>query len=127
MKISAHFKTLAEAVAASKLDLSYNEAHAESRIKQLDSKFGGYAAEVEEAFLLENGEVWFIYKSDIRILHKFEPFCSILDDSSFNIVLIEEEEFKILDSGIRRDKESRRLIAKGNLIVTTRSARRITL
>lgn len=82
IKITSHFSTLAEAVKASGIDLSYNEREAQRSIRDTDRN-------VERAFITENGDVYFVFKADIKLLHKFTPFVSVLSDSDFRIAFIE--------------------------------------
>ena len=116
-KIVATFPTVAEAVKASKIDLSYNPEEAARKIRDLDR--AGNHGEVKNAFLMENGEVWFLYHCDILILNTFEPFSSCLHDGSFFPVRITETTIEIFRHiALPRDTQARKTIAKGEMIVT---------
>jgi hypothetical protein len=79
--ISRH-NTLAEAVAAANIDLSYNEQAAKQSIKNSDTGFNRDRG-VTDAFVCEDGKVRYVYQTDIALLHEFTPFVSCLHDGAF--------------------------------------------
>lgn len=91
LKITAKFNTLSEAVGSSKIDLSYNKPLALANIAATDRN-------VEQAFITEDGSVWYIFKCDIRVLNKFEPFHSCLDNSPFRVAFIVGSTLSIFDT-----------------------------
>jgi hypothetical protein len=82
IKVISRHNTLAEAVIAANIDLSYNPAEAQKSIKLSDA---GYNRDrgVTEAFVCEDGKVRYVYQADIALLHKFTPFVSSLHDGPF--------------------------------------------
>jgi hypothetical protein len=80
-KIKSHHTSLADAVAVSKIDLSYNPAEAKRTIADIDRC-------CRQAFVLENGDIYYVYSADIDLLHKFEPFVSCLCDTPFSVAFI---------------------------------------
>lgn len=105
LKITKHFQTLAAAVAEAKPDLSYNEQEAKRKIADLDTERG--RGSVERAFITEDNEVWYVYKCDIRILHKFEPFFGMITSSPFNVALVVEDLLTITDITVPKTNEGR--------------------
>lgn len=114
--ILSRHSTLAEAVAASGMDLSYNEQSAAQKIKDIDN--GYYVGnKTTEAFVTDCG-VFYIFECDIRILNKFEPFFSTLSDSPFSPVVFDGDKIWVNDQvKLPKDKTTRKLIAKALLTV----------
>lgn len=115
--ISRH-KTLAEAVAASGLDLSYNPQEAARRIASTDQR-------VKEAFVAAEG-VFFIYwaPDDLQLFHKFDPFVSCLDNRLFAPVTIvsghgayEVALITIGEPCFQRNSTARRTLARMGTVV----------
>ncbi len=118
INILSRHATLAAAVAAAGLDLSYNEASAKSTIANADRPHRG--GTLTEAFVVEGEkgkEVLYTYKCDILLLNKFEPFFSCLDDSAFHLVSIKDSSIEIFDAKLNRN--ARKAIANAGLTVTT--------
>ena len=80
-KIKSHHTSVADAVAASNIDLSYNPAEAKRTIADIDRC-------CRQAVVLENGDIYYVYSADIDLLHKFEPFVSCLCDTPFSVSFI---------------------------------------
>lgn len=122
INIASTHATVAEAVAAAKLDLSYNEQVAQAKIRDLDKGFRGCKA--VEAFVTDKGEVLFVFKCDILILQKFEPFHSTMDDSAFRIAVVSKDKSRIVlaEGKLSRSKEQRAAIGKMGCTVTTLAA-----
>jgi len=108
LNIRSTHETLAEAVAASGMDLSYNPAAARQNIKDIDG------ARVSKAFVMESGDVLYIYSVDINLLNKFEPFYSVMDNSPFYTASIRENEIEIVRLPMGRDMASRKIMARLN-------------
>lgn len=96
LTITSSFATLSEAVAASKIDLSYNATEAHRTIKSTDSGYGGKDMGVTRAFLMEDGSVKYIYSTGgMNMLHTFNPFISCLNDSPLQVATVNEAETEI--------------------------------
>ena len=95
-QIKSHHTKLADAVAASGMDLSYNPAEAKRTIAATD-------CHCSQAVVLDNGDVYYVYSADIDLLHKFEPFMSCLCDSPFEVAHIVGDEIRI-DNNLRIPK-----------------------
>ena len=111
LKIKATFSTLAEAVAASTIDLSYNPAEAARTIHNNDTGFGRDQG-TTAAFLTEDGEVWFIYRADIALLHQFDPFCGCLTDSPFVLAKLEATQIVPLNVTLPKTRAGRQAVAE---------------
>ena len=111
------YATLAEAVAASKMDLSYNEASANQKIREIQRY-----KESKRFFLTESNEVYYTFASDVVLLNKFVPFSSCLDQVPFKIVNIGENEFVVCQSSFPRNMRkhlARMLKDSPNLALST--------
>ena len=117
-KILSRHATLSEAVAAAKIDLSYNEPLALRDLAYADKKYNITAAYVTE----QNGEknVHYELTCDIKLLNKYEPFHSCLHDSPFSRVEITDSEITISEPMLSRSPKSRAMIASIGWTVTTR-------
>lgn len=113
LNIRSTHETLAEAVAASGMDLSYNPAAARQKIKDIEYYMQD-GARVSKAFVMENGDVLYIFNIDINLLNKFEPFYSVMDDSPFYAASIRENEIEIVRLPMGRDMTSRKVMARLN-------------
>jgi hypothetical protein len=115
IKIASRHETLAAAVAAAKIDLSYNEELALRDIRNHDK-----SGRLSDITLGEDGKVYYVYNCDVKLLHKYEPFHSCLDDSPFHLTFIHEGTIEIWDHlPVGRDGKTRATLAKGGCIVTT--------
>ena len=83
IKIAKQFTSLKEAVLASDISLEYNEGLALQDIQRTeqDEEFG-------VAYLTEDGEVYYTYHCDIRLLNKYEPFHGCIHNGDFSFVRI---------------------------------------
>ena len=113
---SVHF-TLAAAVEAAKLDLSYNPAAAAQSIKDSDSGFNGRCHGTTKAFVTEDNEVWHVFRTGdgINFLHKFEPFISVLSNAGLRPAYFQEKDgamkVSIMDVTIPNNKKGRSAFA----------------
>lgn len=109
IKIISSHKTLAEAVAASNIDLSYNESSARESIKLTDC---GYNRDrgTTEAFVCDDGKIRFVYQADIAVLNEFSPFCGCLNDSHFQMVMKTKDELIWTDATIPKTLEGRKAV-----------------
>jgi len=111
IKIISRHDTLAEAVTAANIDLSYNEAEAKQSIKLSDS---GYHRDrgVTEAYVCEDGKVRYVYQADISLLHEFNPFVSCLHDGAFQMWVFVKEIMSLtpLNASLPKTKENRKYI-----------------
>lgn len=110
IKIKETYKTLSEAVEAAKIDLSYNEFYAKSDIRTTDP-------DVEKAFVTEDGDVYYIYKCDIRILHKYVPHHSCINNTDFRLVTIVRDTIEYHDIFWLKNFKSRKEIRSLNVLV----------
>jgi len=103
------FTSLQDAVTASGMDLSYNPQAARNKINTL-------SPQVTWAAIVEGGDVYYIYNADIKLLHKFSPFSSCLDDAPLEVVYVNDRE--ILFSGVKvpKTREGRAWFKKYDLI-----------
>ena len=113
MKISAKFTSLAAAVAAAAIDLSYNENLAKKDISVIDRN-------CREAFIMEDGSVHYIFEAGRhgRLFHKFTPFCSVVSDSLLRPAFIEEDEIKFIDLPISKSNmKARKAISDAGMLL----------
>ena len=92
IKIAKTFNSLKEAVLSSGISLEYNEGLALQNIKSIeeDDEFG-------EAYLTEEGEVYYTYYCDIRLLNKYEPFHACLHNGDFHLLKVADGIIKWID------------------------------
>lgn len=100
LKITSHHKTVADAVATAKPDLSYNEQSARETIAAIDRH-------ATQAMVMENGEIYYVFAADINLLNKFEPFSAGLSDSPFQVAFIVGNTLLITDTKIQKTKAGR--------------------
>lgn len=84
IKITTRYSNLTDAVAATGMDLSYNEADARQtiRIMERDQRL-----KLVAIFSDETNQIWYVINSvgeNLNLLHKFYPFGSMMSDSPFN-------------------------------------------
>jgi hypothetical protein len=84
IKINTRYSNLTEAVTATGMDLSYNErdAHQTIRIMERDQRL-----KLVAIFSDETNQIWYVINSvgeNLNLLHKFNPFRSMMSDSPFN-------------------------------------------
>lgn len=119
--ISTH-ATLAEAVKAAKLDLSYNQAEADYKIRMADEKPRIEFTKTERAFVVAGEkvpEVWYQYSCTgegdsvnppgVRMLRRFEPFFSCMSDSPLQVGIVDIDGGRVTVTSIRimKDKAGR--------------------
>lgn len=100
IKITSRHATLAEAVNASGMDLSYNEGEAWKKIKHSEKNGAG------EAFVTPEG-VFYKYECDISLLNKFEPFFGCISNSPFHSVFILDNSIMISNLAFSKSKATR--------------------
>ena len=115
--LSVH-DTLKEAVEAASLDLSSPGppwAHISARKSPVPDQ------DIERAFVCGDGTIRYIFKCDITLLNKFEPFFSIVSNSPFQLVTLKEDDMEIMISHQNwpKCKATRKYAAKLNLILTS--------
>jgi len=118
IQIISRHASLGEAVAASGMDLSYNEAEAKRTIANTERghRMFGTDCKSGEAFVTSDG-VYFLYRADIRLLNKFEPFSACLDNSNFAEVTITDTEIRFSKRILPKTPAMRKLIAQSLMIV----------
>ena len=125
IKIAARYSNLTEAVAATGMDLSYNERSARQTIREIESD---RSLKLVSIFSDEMKQIWFIINSvreNLNLLHKFEPFFSCTHDRPFNVMMpmkgcdasdIENAEFFRQMVTLSKNNTNRQLIAHSKLI-----------
>jgi hypothetical protein len=125
IKISNRYSNLTEAVAATGMDLSYNEADARQtiRIMELDQRL-----KLVAIFSDETNQIWYVINSvseNLNLLHKFYPFGSMMSDSPFKVLVpMKDGEVSDLDQAdnlkqiglAKKENKSRRVIANAGMI-----------
>jgi hypothetical protein len=125
IKITTRYSNLTEAVTATGMDLSYNEAHARQtiRYKERDQQLKLVAVFSDDA-----NQVWYVINSvreNLNLLHKFEPFFSCLSDAPFKVLVpIKDGKVSDLDQAdnlkqiglAKKENKSRRVIANAGMI-----------
>ena len=121
IKIAARYSNLTEAVAATGMDLSYNERDARQTIRwmEIDRRL-----KLVAIFSDEMNQIWYIINSvseNLNLLHKFQPFFSSLSDCPFSVMMpradgdiasLETAKELVSFTTISKTPESRKLIAK---------------
>lgn len=106
LKILSVHNTLAEAVVAAKLDLSYNPTAAANTIAMIDGQL-----RPEKAFVTDCG-VYYTFQADVKLFNKFEPFMSCMSDAPFSLVEIGKAEIRIGEATLQKSDGARKLAAK---------------
>jgi hypothetical protein len=104
IQIRSRHSSVADAVTAANIDLSYNVPVAKKKIADLDLN-------VRQAFVTEEGKVMFVYNCDIPILQEFSPFSSSVDNRPFAIAFIDKMIMSVTDPLMQKNKESRKALA----------------
>jgi len=112
-KIRSIHPTLSEAVKASGMDISYNPSEAKRSIKIAEQSSG-------KAYVIDNGDVYYLYHCDIKVFNKFTPFMACISDSPFQVVKIDEDEKEIITCHLNlpKGKATRKVAAVNDLILT---------
>lgn len=113
IQITSTHATLSEAVEASGMDLSYNPQSAAQSIRDTERGRDGWKS--GKAYVTPEG-VFYVYHCDINILHKFEPFHSMITSDPFKVVEITSGAIYITDTKFSRTQ--RPAIRKAGLTVT---------
>lgn len=99
IKITATFPTLAAAVAASGIDLSYNPQAAAEGIALIDNPPRRWREQgtkgCSEAYLLADGRIAYRYECDLTLINIWTPFANTLSDGSFYPVSIVNGNFNV--------------------------------
>ena len=125
IKIATRFSNLTAAVAATGMDLSYNEADARRTIRDMESD---RSLKLVAVFADDSNQIWYVINSvreNLNLLHKFEPFFSCISNEPFNVML-PMDGGSIADAGtatelvkiksVSKTEANRKLIAKNGLI-----------
>jgi hypothetical protein len=104
IQIKSRHSSLASAVDAANMDLSYNKGLAEQSIRSIDLN-------CRQAFVTEDGKVMFVFECDIPILQEFRPFSSCLDSRPFSIAFLDKLTMSITDPLFCKNKEGRKGIS----------------
>lgn len=100
LNIKSWHGSLGSAVAEAKPDLSYNEDSAKRSVRDTDLN-------CRRAFVTEGGDIYYVYSCDMEILHKFEPFHSVICDSPFRVAFISGGQILISSLTIPKTKAGR--------------------
>ena len=104
IQIRSRHSSVADAVTAANLDLSYNITVAKKKIADIDLN-------VCQAFVTEEGKVMFVFNCDIPILQEFSPFSSCVDNRPFAIAFLNKMIMSVTDPLMQKNKESRKALA----------------
>ena len=125
IKIAARFSNITAAVAATGMDLSYNEADARQTIKWMESDKN---LKLVSVFADDSKQIWYVINSvreNLNLVHKFEPFFSCIHNGPFNVMVpikdgetceIETAEFLRQLTTLSKNDTNRRLIANFGFI-----------
>ncbi len=125
IKIAAHFSTLTAAVAATGMDLSYNEADARQTIRWMESN---RTLKLTAIFSDDANQIWYVINStreNLNLLHKFQPFFSCIHDGPFNVMMpkadgdiakLENAKELVQMAILPKTNENRKLIANSGLL-----------
>jgi hypothetical protein len=106
------FKSVSDAVSHARIDLSYNKGLALRDLHELDQ-------EVEVAYATEDGEVFYEYQCDIKLLNKYEPFSGCISNHGFELVYVKDDVIHFTDNYLPKTDESRLAIRKAGVMVTS--------
>jgi len=110
IEIKETYKTLSEAVESANIDLSYNEYTAKRDIEETEPN-------VEKAFVTKDGDVYYIYECDIRILHKYVPHSSCINNDDLRLVTVADNKIDYHDIFWPKNFKSRKEIRSLNALV----------
>jgi hypothetical protein len=125
IKIAAHFSTLTAAVAATGMDLSYNEADAYQTIRRMESD---RSLKLTAIFSDDANQIWYIINStreNLNLLHKFQPFFSCIHNGPFHIMMpqadgkiakLENAKELVEMAVLPKTNEMRKIIAQSGLL-----------
>jgi hypothetical protein len=125
IKITARYSNLTEAVAATGMDLSYNERDARQTIRYMETD---RSLKLVSIFSDDMKQIWYVINSlreDLNLLQKFEPFFSCIHNGPFNVMMpmkgceasdIENAEFFRQLVTLSKNETNRQLIADCKLI-----------
>ena len=106
------FNSVSEAVSHAKIDLSYNKSLALRDIHELDQ-------EVFVAYATEDGEVFYEYDCDIKLLNKYSPFSGCINNHDFELVYVKDDVIHFTENYLPKTTESRLAIRKAGVMVTS--------
>ena len=112
LKIRSVHNTLSEAVEASGIDLSYNESEARRTIRTTERNSS-------KAFVMENGDIYYLFHCDIKLLNKFEPFVSSITNSPFQVATIKDDEIMITHQNWPKTSKVRKHAKNYELVLTS--------
>ena len=125
IKIAARYSNLTEAVAATGMDLSYNERDARQTIRYMETD---RSLKLVSIFSDEMNQIWYVINSvreNLNLLHKFQPFFSCTHNGPFNVMMpmkgceasdIENAEFFRQLATLSKNNTNRQLIAHSKMI-----------
>lgn len=115
IKIATRFSNLTAAVAATGMDLSYNEADARRTIRDMESD---RSLKLVAVFADDSNQIWYVINSvreNLNLLHKFEPFFSCIHNGPLRVMVEEDGSIKEI-STLSNNILNRKLIATMGLI-----------
>ena len=112
-KIRSIHKSISEAVDASGMDLSFNPSEAKRSLAIAEKGNG-------KAFVMESGDVYYLFHCDITVFNKFTPFSACISNSPFQVVKIDEDAKEVLICylNLPKSQSTRKVAAKNDLILT---------
>jgi hypothetical protein len=125
IKIAAHFSSLTAAVAATGMDLSYNESDARQTIFRREND---QSLKMVAVFADDTNQIWYVINSvreNLNLLHKFEPFFSCIHNGPFHVMMpkadgdiakIENAKELVEMVVLPKTSEMRKIIAQSGLL-----------
>jgi hypothetical protein len=125
VKIAARYSNLTAAVAATGMDLSYNERSARKDIRTIETN---RSLKLISVFSDDMNQIWYVINStreNLNLLHKFEPFFGCTHNGPLNVMMpmngceasdIENAEFFRQMVTLSNNETNRQLIAHCKMI-----------
>jgi len=125
IKIAARYSNLTEAVAATGMDLSYNERDARQTIRYMETD---RSLKLVSIFSDDMNQIWYVINSvreNLNLLHKFQPFFSCIHNGPFNVMMpqtdgkiakLENAKELVKMAILPKTNEMRKIIANSGLL-----------
>jgi hypothetical protein len=125
IKIAARYSNLTEAVAATGMDLSYNERDARQTIRYMETD---RSLKLVSIFSDDMNQIWYVINSvreNLNLLHKFQPFFSCIHNGPFHVMMpkadgeiskIENAKELVEMAILPKTNEMRKIIANSGLL-----------
>jgi len=106
------FASVSEAVKHAGMDLSYNKSLALRDLNELDQ-------EVEVTYATEQGEVYYEYQCDIKLLNKYSPFSGCISNQGFELVYVKDDTIHFTENYVPKTDKGRKAIQNAGVMVTS--------